>query len=99
MIKDVIYSKDAAPTNGGDWIVLESEQMHIEDIILSNKGEWRQFPLLGVGGLNFLNSTLSVDEIRKRVSTQLVFDNFNVDEISLQRDGSLRVIARQNEEI
>lgn len=99
MIKDIIYQKDTAPTDRGDWIVLESEQQHIEDIIVSNKGEFRQFPLLGVGGLNFLNSTLSIDDIRKRISRQLEYDNFNVENISLLRDGSIRVVARQNEQI
>lgn len=99
MIKDIIYKADAAPIEGGDWTILESEQQHIEDIIISNKGEWRQFPLLGVGGLNFVNSTLSIDEIRKRISVQLEYDNFIVNEINQLRSGALRVVAKQNEQV
>jgi hypothetical protein len=98
LIKDIIYQADTAPTNGGDWIIEESEQQHIGDIIISNKGEWRQFPLLGVAGHNFLTSTLDIDDIRKKISRQLEYDNFNVEEISLLDTGEIRTVARQNEE-
>ena len=98
MITDVIYNK-TAPIKQGDWILEESEQTHIEDILITNKGEYRQHPLVGVGALNFLNSTLDKDTIRKRVSVQLEYDNFKVDDISLLRDGSIRISARQNEQI
>ena len=98
MITDVIYN-EVASINNGDWIVRESEQVHIEDILLTNKGEYKQFPLIGVGALNFLNSTIGVDTIKKRVSVQLEYDNFVVDNISLLRDGSLQIIANQNEQV
>ena len=96
MITDYLYD-DTAPIKDGDFVVGESEQHHIEDIIVSNKGEYRQHPLLGVGGLNFLNSSLSIDDIRKQISVQLNYDNFKVEEIAKLATGEIRVIARQNE--
>jgi hypothetical protein len=98
LINDFIYSDDI-PLKFGDFIVAESEQAHIEDIIVSNKGEYRQYPLLGVGALNFLNGNTGLDEVRRRISTQLKYDNFVIKSISLLKSGELRVIARQNEKV
>ena len=95
-INDFLYL-ETAPIKNGDFILDLSEQAHIEDIVFANKGEYRQWPLLGTGGLNFLNSNLSLDEIRERVSKQLNYDNFIVKDIAELIDGSIRITAEQNE--
>jgi len=95
-IKDFII-RDDLQIKDGDLLLLESEQDHINDILIQNRGEQRQFPLLGVGALNFLNGSESLDDIKKQISLQLESDNFRVEEIT--RDGdAFRIIARQNEQ-
>lgn len=83
---------------GGDFAVVESEQDHIREIIISNKGEWKRHPLVGVGSLDFLNSPGNIDEIKKRIKLQLEFDNFIVEDIVLLDGGEIRVVARRNED-
>jgi len=82
----------------GDFALVESEQDHIKDIVLDNPGEWKQWPLIGTGALNFLNSTVDLDDIKKQIQTQLESDNFKVQEISRSASGQFRIIARRNED-
>lgn len=98
MITDFIYN-DTLQLKDGDFLLEESEQYHISDIMEANKGEYRQYPLIGVGAANFLNSPTPLDEIRKRISVQLVYDNFKVEEISRLKSGEILIVARQNEKI
>ena len=40
----------------GDFVVAPSDPQHIFDIIASFQGEWKEFPLVGVGIMQFLKS-------------------------------------------
>lgn len=81
----------------GDLLLDESEQFHINDIVIQNEGEQKQFPLLGVGALRFLNGSETFDEIKKRIIVQLESDNFQIEEIVRAGD-AFRIVARQNEQ-
>ena len=81
----------------GDFALVESEQDHIKDIVLDNKGEWKQFPLVGVGALQFLNATRNLDDVRKKIQVQLEYDDFRVDSIGQDKNGQIRIVARRNE--
>lgn len=93
-VKDITYTEDLL-TKGGDFIVEESEQQHIQDIVFSSRGDFRQFPLVGVGITSTLNSNENIDVIRKRVKNQLNYDNFDVSEVELLEDKSIRIVAKQ----
>jgi hypothetical protein len=96
-IKDFIIRGDLQ-IKDGDLLLLESEQDHINDIVIQNRGEQRQFPLIGAGALNFLNGSESLDQIRKKITLQLESDSFRVEEIIRSGD-AFRITAKQSEAI
>lgn len=95
-IKDIIY-QDTILLEDGDFVVDLSEQQHIQDIVFSGRGDWRQFPLVGVGITSTLNSNLSFDIIRKRIVNQLEYDNFEVEKVEVLEDNTTIIVAKQRE--
>ena len=65
----------------GDFKVDFSDNQHQVDIIQSSKGSWKQYPLLGVGINNYLNSSGAQLVFKREVQTQLESDGYNVNEI------------------
>jgi hypothetical protein len=77
----------------GDLTIGESDNTHISDVIVANKGDWKEYPLLGVGINAYLNSSgmqqFVTNEIKKQLdsdgygSISVIFnnDNFEVDAI------------------
>ncbi len=94
MITDFIHNDDLE-TRDGDLLLEESEQLHIKDITFANKGEYRQHGLAGIGILKVLNGNETIDSIRKRITLGLNFDNFDVEDISIQEEDDIRIIAHQ----
>lgn len=83
MVKD--FKTD---TNGdlfissGDLAIFESDSQSIVDIITSNNGDWKEYPLCGVGIDNYINSNSSQQFLTNSIKTQLTNDGFtNIDVI------------------
>lgn len=82
--KDIITDTDFdLSIVNGDISVLESDSQHIDHIITADKGHFRQFPLVGVGIVNFLNSSTEEQEIRQLIKLQLEADGFAVRQIKI----------------
>ncbi len=77
----------------GDFTIVESDQVHIEHILLSNKGYWFETPLLGVGIINELNGSRSRQELKQNIRRQLVLDNFSVKKIEISTDSKIDINA------
>ena len=84
IFKDIITDTDFdLSIVNGDISVLESDSQHIDHIITADKGHFRQFPLVGVGIVNFLNSSTEEQEIRQVIKLQLEADGFAVRQIKI----------------
>ncbi|CAB4128048.1 hypothetical protein UFOVP105_14 [uncultured Caudovirales phage] len=84
IFKDIITDNDFdLSIVNGDISVLESDSQHIDHIITADKGHFRQFPLVGVGIVNFLNSSTEEQEIRQSIKLQLEADGFSVKQIKI----------------
>lgn len=67
----------------GDFSVEFSDVDHVEDILLSSLGHWKQFPLLGINIEQQLSSNENQQQIIKRkILQQLESDGYRVGEIS-----------------
>lgn len=77
----------------GDFTIVESDQVHIEHILLSNKGYYFETPLLGVGIINELNGSRSRQELKQNIRRQLVLDNFSVKKIEISTDSKIDINA------
>jgi len=62
----------------GDFAAVESDQQHIIDIVNSDQGHWKQFPLLGVGIDRFIGSTGpdNLQTIERIIRLQLQSDGY-----------------------
>ncbi len=65
----------------GDFVIGESEEQHIVDILNANKGFYKEFPHVGVGIMQYYKSSGMQDEIKMNIQLQLESDNFTINEI------------------
>lgn len=80
----------------GDFVVGPSDDQHIADILQSFQGEWKQFPLLGVGLLTFLKSQTPNDAINT-IKQQLQNDGYVVGNVKTTiKNGNLIVTFPDN---
>lgn len=80
----------------GDFKIRESINQETEHILRSNKGVWRQNPLVGVGLFNYLNGSSTNDQIKKVVKIGLEFDDLIVENIIFE-DDEIEVLTVRNE--
>jgi hypothetical protein len=69
-----------------DFVISESDNRHIEDIIVSNKGEWKQYPSLGVGIDLELNGDGNKQKIVRDILLQLQGDGYIVEKPKIKFD-------------
>jgi len=82
----------------GDFVVLPSDDMHIEHIMRSAKGEWREHPAIGVAILKYLNSTGQIDDrvgLLQSIRRQLEYDNFDIRILEVVKPNHVRVEAKK----
>lgn len=52
-----------------------TDEQNVQLILLTNKGEWKEHPVLGAGLLSFLHSNASDMQIQRQIRLQLSLDN------------------------
>lgn len=77
----------------GDFPIVESDQVHIEHILLSNKGYFFENPLLGVGIINEINGATSRQVLKQSIRRQLVLDNYTVKKVDISEDYKIDINA------
>src|SRR3989304_1295927 len=61
-----------------DFLIVESDEQHIEDIIIANVGAYKEFPLVGVGIEQYINASLNPQELERILKIQLKADGYRV---------------------
>jgi hypothetical protein len=89
IFKDIIVDQtgDLEILNG-DIFVNESDSQHLEFIVTADKGQFRQFPLIGVGIRRFSNGPFDAQAIRQAIKLQLESDGYNVRKVSVSNNGT-----------
>lgn len=75
----LVDSNNDLIVENGDFVVGEADQQHMESIIISSKGDWKQHPLVGVGINQYTNAPLTriiKTELEKEMRLQLEVDGF-----------------------
>lgn len=80
---DFVYSEF-----GGDMGSEISDNRHIQDIISSFPGYWKETPLIGVGIDSYVNSKGKTQELEKKIRVNLESDKWVVDKLSTSVTGS-----------
>jgi len=80
----------------GDFAFGRSDQNHIEDLLLANKGTFRFDPLTGVNLTSRINSPFSASDrkqLEKDMRKELELDGYRVDFILVKDDGTFDLDA------
>jgi hypothetical protein len=81
-VKDILLDDNLdLVIDKGDFKVGESDQQSQVLIINTNLGDWKQFPLTGVGINQYLGSSGQSDVIKRAIGIQLSADGFKVNEV------------------
>jgi len=77
-VNDILLDSDQelVATTAGDFRLGDASNNLIKYIIVSHTGNWKEFPLVGVGVDNYLNSNITADEIETEIKSALQADVF-----------------------
>ena len=70
----------------GDFKIGESDQQHIQHILLARPGQFAQHPLIGCGVQDYDHSSQSVQEKKQNISLQLESDNYKINSLVITTD-------------
>ncbi len=60
----------------GDLVIGDNEAVHVEDLVHSFKGEWKEFPLLGAEAVTRIKQRAGLSKLKKDIRTQLQEDGY-----------------------
>lgn len=70
----------------GDFYIDSSDQQHVQFIMKARYGQFRQFPLVGVGIETYQNGSINTQALKREIRTQLEADNYNVRQLLVGYD-------------
>lgn len=88
--QDLIFTDDLVIQNG-DFLVDESDNQHIEHILKADRGQFRQWPLVGVGVTRLRNSSVDRVALSQLIRLQLTGDNYLVKSIRITPGDELKI--------
>lgn len=87
MAKDFIYKDGDLQIKNGDFLIDESDQQHVEDILVAFQGEYTQNPVLGVGISSYLRAPMDA-KIRQDLEREI--------KLQVEADGGKDVVVSVN---
>lgn len=85
---DIALENDDLLMASGDFKILPSDDQNIGDIVRSYPGEWKQFPEIGAGIGDYLNSSGKSQEAARKITVNLSADGFVVNRPKVIINGS-----------
>ena len=83
MVFDILKGEDGDlgyDEETGDLLIGISDNQHFDDIIMASQGDFKEFPLLGVGFFKFMNSRTRKQDLESAIRFNLNADNVsNID--------------------
>lgn len=77
MVNDFLVDEDGDELIvNGDYVIGPSDSQHIDDIIISVAGAWREFPTVGVGVQEYQSGPNEEQKLRAVINQQLKADGY-----------------------
>ena len=73
----------------GDFTAVESTPMHQQQLILNNKGDFKQNPTIGVGAFDFLDDE-NFQNLTRTISVEFTKDGMDVKSVALSPNGTIK---------
>ena len=87
-IEDVIIQN-------GDFFVDTSDQQHIQHLLKANKGQYYQWPLIGMGIMQWNNAPVNPAAIKQQITIQLKADNYRPKVVKVNKDFQIFIDAER----
>jgi hypothetical protein len=94
MVRDITIDEDfEVKFLNGDFMVEDSDKNHIQLIIRTYLGAWKEFPLVGCGIDYYIASSGQESILKRNINVQLTADNYRVLTITVGRssDGNITI--------
>ncbi|SDC52482.1 hypothetical protein [Williamwhitmania taraxaci] len=76
----------------GSLLVGDSNEQHVDAIISASKGEFKEFPALGVGVVNYLKKqSVSLESIKREITVNLKADGYKANGFSITSTGEFNL--------
>lgn len=92
MIDIALNDTEDLAIKNGDFLTGESTAQHQQQLLLNNKGDFKQNPTIGVGAFSYFDDEHMHNLIRA-VSIEFARDGMDVREVKLDNKGTLNSIA------
>lgn len=97
-MQDFVLTKNGdLKIENGDFSIGRSDEQHQQHIILANKGEYKEFPELGVGIVQMLNDD-NYTGMLIETKRNLEYDGMAIDNIAFTEDGKLNIDGKYKED-
>jgi hypothetical protein len=72
----------------GDLAIFDSNKEHVSALVDANKGEWKQYPLIGIDLIKYVNSAGATTRLilTQELNKQLLNDGFSIQDLVVEYD-------------
>lgn len=77
----------------GDFATGESTEQHQQLLLLTKKGDWREWPVVGVGLVSWLKDDQDNGDLRGEIKREFEKDGMQVKSIKFDQDGNIDINA------
>lgn len=89
MIDIALNDDEDLDIQNGDFAAIESTYQHQRQLILNNKGDFKQNPTIGVGAFTYFDDE-HMQNLVRAVGVEFARDGMDVREIKMDTDGTLK---------
>ena len=83
MVNDILINELGFIIENGDFKASLCDNQNIQALIISQQGEFKEFPLFGIGIDTYLNGSGVEQELRSLINTQLLRDGAVIIDLQL----------------
>ena len=85
--------RDASSKIVSGLTVGDADYQNIRLIVLSNKGDFKEHPILGVGAEKYLKSVGRENDLRREIAVQLEAVGYGKADVTVTKDGIVDVVV------
>jgi hypothetical protein len=90
---DILRDTNGYIVKNGDFVKGDATLKHQRDLLMSEKGEWRQKPSAGVGINKFVLDNSSADDFRGEVQSEFENDGMKISEFNIKGLSDIQIVA------
>lgn len=72
-------------------IIDDTDYQNIDFVVIANKGEFKEHPILGVGAERYLKSVGRADELRREIAVQLEAIGYGKADVKVSETGEIEI--------